>query len=76
MRKPKQQSKTELIKKWLEDGSVITTMIAVELFDAYRLSAVIYKLKQQGMNINSTRVFDGHRTYSIYYLGDKIKKHI
>ena len=45
-------TKTKIVKDYLENGNVITDMKAVELCQSYRLSAIIYTLRHSyGMNI-------------------------
>lgn len=45
-------TKTKIIKEYLENGNNITDMKAVELCQSYRLSAIIYNLRHNyGMNI-------------------------
>lgn len=46
-------SKTENILEYLKKGNTITNVDAVDLFKAYRLSAIIYNLKKKGYNIST-----------------------
>ena len=47
------KSKKQKIKEYLECGNGITQKDAIELFNAYRLSAVIFDLKEEGMKIKT-----------------------
>lgn len=44
-------TKTEKVKIHLEDVGHITSLEAIELYGATRLSAIIYNLRKRGMNI-------------------------
>lgn len=46
-------NKTQNILEYLEKGNTITNVDAVDLFKAYRLSAIIYNLKKKGYNIST-----------------------
>ena len=45
------KTKKQKIKEYLESGNTITQREAIELFSAYRLAAVIHKLKKENMPI-------------------------
>jgi len=55
------KSKTQKIKEHLELGNGITQKDAIELFNAYRLSAIIFNLKKDGMKIET--VDRSHKNY-------------
>ena len=44
-------TKTEKVKIHLENVGHITSLEAIELYGATRLSAIIYNLRKRGMNI-------------------------
>jgi len=46
-------SKIDKIEKHLKDGKPITQREAIDLYDSYRLSGVIFSLKKRGMSIES-----------------------
>ena len=46
-------TKTKQVKEYLMQGNVLTDTIAYELFHLNRLSAVIFNLRQRGMNIET-----------------------
>lgn len=64
-------TKTKIVKEWLENGNTITDMKAVELCQSYRLSAIIYTLRHgYGMNVQD-RWIENENTktrYKEYYL--------
>ena len=48
-----EKSQYEQIKEYLEDGNKITGLDALRKFGCYRLSAVIFKLRQNGYPIET-----------------------
>lgn len=66
----KSDSQKAKIKAWLLEGRPITPIMALQMYDCFRLSAVIYRLKyEDGMNIETEMVYkDGGKRYSKYYL--------
>lgn len=48
------KSQKKEIKKWLQEGRTITPLKALELFKCLRLSARIYELRNEGINIKTT----------------------
>lgn len=48
--RPKHQQN---IKQYLLDGNYITPIIAENVFHCHRLSAVIHRLRKEGMNIKT-----------------------
>lgn len=51
-------SKTQKVKNYLLDGHKITQMKAIELFNAYRLSGIIWRLKNDGYQIENIVTYD------------------
>ena len=49
-------TKTEKVKIHLENVGHITSLEAIELYGATRLSAIIFNLRKRGMNIDSERI--------------------
>jgi hypothetical protein len=49
-------TKTKLVLHHLRGGNSITSLEAINLFSATRLSAIIFKLKARGHNITTTSV--------------------
>jgi hypothetical protein len=49
-------NKTELVKKHLLKHKTITSWQAIQLYKATRLSAIIFNLKDKGMNIETEMI--------------------
>lgn len=70
-------SQEKQIKHYLESGGRLSGISALDKFGCYRLSAVIFNLRDKGLNIK-TKMIDnsnGKKKYAEYYLenptGDK-----
>lgn len=61
----------EQIINLLKTGRSITPMSALRNYGCYRLAAVIHKLKKQGMDIETTIINEGDKTYAQYNLIQK-----
>lgn len=66
----RRESQRVQIQKWLNDGHFITPIMALQMFDCFRLSAIIYVLKNgYGMNIETEIVYNENgKRYAKYYL--------
>lgn len=63
------QSKHNQIKRLLETGASITGLQAMERFNVYRLSSVINRLRNSGMDIETVMVESGNGVkYAVYQL--------
>lgn len=63
------KSATQEIKEWLESGKPLTGLMAVQMFNVLNLSNIIYRLRKLGMDIMSTRRYNGSgRCYVEYSL--------
>ncbi len=64
------KTKIQQLREWLEAGQPVTQKIAIERWNYYRLSAGIYILRRQGMNISRLDVSNpsGDGTYGKYWL--------
>lgn len=64
-------TKTKIVKEYLENGNIITDMKAAELCQSYRLSAIIYNLRHSyEMNIQDRWVQNentGNRYKEYFY---------
>lgn len=63
-------SQEKEIKHYLESGGKVSGISALEKFGCYRLSAVIFNLRDKGMDIK-TKMKDninGKKKYAEYYL--------
>ena len=63
-------SQRAMIQEYLREGNSITPIEALNLFGAFRLSAIIYTLKYDyGMDIKTEMVYEeGGKRYARYYL--------
>ena len=61
----------EQIINLLKTGRSITPMSALRNFGCFRLAAVIHKLKKEGMDIETTIINEGDKTYAQYNLIQK-----
>jgi hypothetical protein len=55
------ESQLENIKKHLLNGSTITPLEALNMFGCFRLSDVIFKLRNQGLNISMELIKMPHK---------------
>lgn len=64
------ESQRKAIKNWLLKGNSITPIEALNMFGAFRLSAVIFVLKyEHGMPIETEMVYEENgKRYAKYYL--------
>ena len=69
------ESQRRLIQNWLLNGKSITPLEALNKFGAFRLSAIIYRLKYEyDMPIITEMVYEeGGRRYAKYYLDRQTK---
>ena len=54
------------IKEYLLAGNSITPIEALNMFGAFRLAAIIFKLKEQGLNIKTEMVYEEDKKYAKY----------
>lgn len=73
MRKPSQ--KDQILTHFLT-GASLTPLEALNNFGAFRLSAVVHKLKEEGWDIESKLIHDkrNNKMYSKYRLSDEVEK--
>lgn len=74
----RQDSQRKQIQEWLKQGHYITTILALEMFGCFRLSAIIYILKYDyGMDIKTEMVYGPKRKrYAKYYLDTSNSKKV
>ena len=63
----RRKSQKQLVKEYLLDGGIITPLDALREYGCFRLSAIIFVLRQEGMDIK-TRTSEGKKKYAIYSL--------
>tara|TARA_R100000773_G_C4221308_1_gene120442 strand:- start:4011 stop:4250 length:240 start_codon:yes stop_codon:yes gene_type:complete len=63
-------SQEKQIKHYLESGGKISGISALDKFGCYRLSAVIFNLREKGLDIKTKMVAtnNGQKKYAEYYL--------
>lgn len=66
-------TKTQAVLQWLQTGSSISSMEAIQSFGATRLSAIIFNLRKKGYNIDAvtcegTDKFGNPMRFARYYL--------
>ena len=61
------ETKIKKVQEYLEAGHSITQMDAVRLFNAYRLSAIIFDLRKK-MNIETQMITNGKSRFASYSL--------
>lgn len=64
------ESQRKNVKNWLLSGKSITPLQALQMFGAFRLSAIIYRLKNEyNMAIKTEMVYEPNgKRYAKYYL--------
>lgn len=68
------ETKTQIVKKYLEAGNYISDAKAVELCNSYRLSSIIYELRHRhDMNIQDRWRETETSRYKEYYLLQGVK---
>ena len=60
------KSQNKQIRKYLKAGHSITALSALHLFGCFRLSARIYDLKKQGMDIKSELIYKDGKRFAEY----------
>ena len=58
----KRKTQKEKIKEWLESGRSITPIEALEMFGSFRLGAIIFTLREEGMPIKTEFVTNRYKT--------------
>ena len=54
------------IKEYLLAGNSITPIEALNMFGAFRLAAIVFTLKEQGLNIKTEMVYEEDKRYAKY----------
>tara|TARA_Y100001963_G_scaffold27424_1_gene37350 strand:+ start:1766 stop:2020 length:255 start_codon:yes stop_codon:yes gene_type:complete len=62
------KSQKDSILNYLEEGNEITPIEALDRFGCFRLADVIFKLKQEGYDIQTKMVSNGSKKYASYRL--------
>lgn len=56
------------VREWLLQGNPITPIEALNYFGVFRLSAIIYDLRKEGLPIKTSMVYGENRTRYAKYL--------
>jgi hypothetical protein len=59
------------ILDYLRQGNAVTPLVALEKFGCMRLAARVYRLREQGFNIETRHKRSNNKVYAEYYLGDE-----
>lgn len=54
------------IKEYLLAGNSITPIEALNMFGAFRLAAIVFKLKEQGLNIKTDIISEDNKRFAKY----------
>lgn len=63
-------SQLNMVREHLLNGNTITPIEALNMFGAFRLSHIIYVLRNEGMDIETHTIDDGVRRYAKYKLNN------
>lgn len=55
------------IREWLNEGKSITPIEALENFGSFRLAAIIFELRQEGMDIETEKYLTPNGKYVARY---------
>lgn len=58
----KRKTQKQLIKEYLQSGRSITPIEALEMFGSFRLGAIIFTLREEGMSIKTEFVTNRYKT--------------
>jgi hypothetical protein len=62
------KTQKEQIKKYLLSRKTITPIQALNKFGCFRLAAIIYKLKDEGLKITTEMKYQGKKQFARYRL--------
>ena len=61
-------SQTKRIRHYLESGYKLTPIDALNKFNCFRLAAVIFNLREEGLPVKTRTVKNGQKSFAEYYL--------
>lgn len=61
-------SQMKEVRHYLESGGKITPLEALDKFGCFRLAAIVYNLKEEGVEVKTRMIKEGQKTYAEYYL--------
>ena len=62
------KTQKEKIRKHLMDGKSITPLHALNEYGCFRLAAIVFRLRQEGMDIITENVSQHGKTFALYRL--------
>lgn len=65
------ESQQKQVERWLLKNNSITPIDALNMFGAFRLSAIIFNLREKGMPIETEMIYNGKKRYAKYKLKSK-----
>lgn len=65
-------SQSKQVKHYLESGGKLTPIEALDKFGCFRLAAIVYNLKEEGLEVKTKMIKNGQKTYAEYYLENPI----
>ena len=68
-------TKKQKILEYLKHGNSLTPLEALKMFGSFRLGAVIFELKKEGYNIQTTMVSNGSSHFALYKIVPKIESY-
>jgi len=71
-------SKQQQIKQHLLSGQPITGLLAIDLYDVYRLSSAINRIRKQGVAVTTSMIMgsDGKTIHAKYWVPIKDRKKV
>ena len=61
-------SQIKKIRHYLESGGRLTPIDALNKFNCFRLAAVVFNLREDGVPVKTKTIKDGQKSYAEYYL--------
>ena len=61
-------SQIKKIRHYLESGGRLTPIDALNMFNCFRLAAVVFNLREDGLPVKTKTIKDGQKSYAEYYL--------
>jgi hypothetical protein len=59
-------SQLKEIRHYLESGGKLTPLEALDKFGCFRLAAIVHNLREEGLNIKTTMVKQGQKSFAEY----------
>tara|TARA_S200002703_G_scaffold67185_1_gene58362 strand:+ start:2591 stop:2818 length:228 start_codon:yes stop_codon:yes gene_type:complete len=59
-------SQIKEIRHYLESGGKLTPLEALDKFGCFRLAAIVHNLREEGLNIKTTMVKQGQKSFAEY----------